>query len=317
MQEHLSPSAPIPPPAAAASHAAPIPEGCPTPLAWQEVLASVERDGRASEFVDDDAVVRQIVLGDGPPLWFLNGFTGDSRLYALLAWLLRDRFECRLVDIDWRAAPPAPAALTDGLADALTGAMRAAGGGPPILYGADYGACLAIAIAARSQDAVRAMILQGGFLRLRDSWTERLLAAIGRRVRRPTGTLAAWRTIQESNHRHWFPPMDPTRWEFLMQNRGATSVADLSRRLRAASAIDLRPRLSQVRAPALVLRTEGDGRVRSSAQDELVERLPRVSEEMLHTTGHFAFLTHPHRVAKLVRAFADSLLPSPATPPAP
>lgn len=278
-------------------------DACPAPLAWQEVLAGVERDSRPFQFSEDGGALSGLRLGTGPRLWFLGGFTGDWRQFSLLAWLLKEQFECLLTDVRWDVTP-APGHLVTKTAQLLN---RANGNEPYSIFATSFGALVALAAAAQPGSSCQALILQAGFAHRRYSWTERLLARMGTLSPQKIGDYSAWQRIQEANHRTWFPPIDPGRWEYLRDNLARTPVKDLSLRMRAAVSRGSAPPLEQVRVPVQLIRTEGDGRVLQAAQNELAEHLPDVREETLHTSGHYAFMSHPHRVAKVVKAFLSDV----------
>jgi pimeloyl-ACP methyl ester carboxylesterase len=284
----------------------PAPEACPPPLAWQEVLQGVEEKGQPFTFASEGIELEGVSLGEGPAIWFLNGFAGDRRLYSLLAWLLRDRFRCLLVDARW-PEDTSPRSLQARLSQAFTLAFRALDTPRPALFGTSFGAQTAIAITnslATAQEPVRAAILHEGFFRRRPSVTERMLAWGASRSGKRLGEFPNWGQIQEANHRRWFPPIDPSRWDFLLENLGETTAQRWARMARAAAAENMLESLSRdVTTPVLLLRTEGDGPVATAAANELMVHLPNVQEETLHTCGHFAFLTHPHRVAKVIAGF--------------
>src|SRR5688572_6016709 len=79
----------------------PAPEACPPPLAWQEVVQGIEEQGEPFTHSCEGIEIDGLVVGEGPPIWFFNGFAGDRRLFSLLAWLLRDRFRCVLSNAVW------------------------------------------------------------------------------------------------------------------------------------------------------------------------------------------------------------------------
>ena len=112
-----------------------------------------------------------------------------------------------------------------------------------------------------------------------------------------------WRGLQERGHRLWFPPIDPTRWLFYLEDAGRTPVAELARRFGMLNRFDVRSRLDQLVAPTLLLQVEGEGESQARCRDELSALLPNARTEFLHSTGLLTFLTHPHRLAKLVREF--------------
>ena len=53
----------------------------------------------------------------------------------------------------------------------------------------------------------------------------------------------------------------------------------------------------------LLIRTEHEGQISDECQTVLEQGLPQVAVERLASTGPLAYLTHPHRLAKSLRAF--------------
>jgi pimeloyl-ACP methyl ester carboxylesterase len=267
------------------------------------VIAGFEREAQPFTFESREVDLQGQMIGEGPPLWFLGGFTGDRSQFALLAWLLKERFRCMLWDPQWRI-DPSPMDVVPLLADAV---MAATGGRPVSLFATSFGSQIALSAMIRSPELCAAAIIHAGFAHRHYTLSERLLARIGSWSTRPIGELKAWQQIQESNHRTWFPPIDPGRWEFLISNLSSTPVCDLSLKARAVASGDIPESLEKITTPVQLIRTEGDGRVLSEAMDELAERLLNVRVESLHTTGHFAHVSHPHRVAKVVKVFLEVL----------
>lgn len=281
----------------------PAPEACPPPLAWQEVLHGVEEQGEAFHFAFGPIELDGVILGQGPPIWFLNGFSGNRQLFSLLAWLLRDRFRCVLVDATW-PGDTHPRSLQPLLSQTYVAAFESLKTPRPALFGTAFGAQTALAITNQSPNAIRAAVLHEGFFRRNASLTERLLAWGASRSNKRLAEFPNWSQLQEANHRRWFPPIDPSRWDFLLENLGATPARRWSSMARsAATTHNLKSRSHDIQTPVQLIRTEGDGPVATTAMNELMVQLPNVREETLHTSGHFAFLTHPHRVAKIVAGF--------------
>jgi pimeloyl-ACP methyl ester carboxylesterase len=178
---------------------------------------------------------------------------------------------------------------------------------------AGFGSLVALHLMSIAPDDVDAAILVCGSARRRLSLVERGLLAWGRVWPGPARRIPGWLAVQQQNHRRWFPPFDATRWEFLLDNLGMTPTAQLARRMSVMGGVDLRPSLPGVRPPVLLVRTEGEGAVSAACQEELAAALPHAQSEWLHTTGQLPYLTHPHRLAKLVRSF---LLTEQSLPPA-
>ncbi|MBS0203610.1 MAG: alpha/beta hydrolase [Planctomycetes bacterium] len=278
-------------------------EACPPPLVWQEVLAAYRTESNPWEL---DRGTRRLfgrTWGAGPPLYLLNGFAATAELYALLVYLLRDSFQCVVFDTfsnssSGRARPN----VGDFAQDLL--AVADHHDDPSILvFAANFGAAVAMQSALDRPDRIVGLALEHGFARRRLSLSERLLAQWCRGSSRSLSTLP-WRSrIQELNHRRWFPPFDGTRFEFLKESTGQIPLKDLAQKALAMNAVDLRPRLSEIRCPVMLMRTEGQGPLETEGHEVLEKGLPNARTEWLHSTGLHPYLTHPHRVAKLLKAY--------------
>lgn len=278
-------------------------EGCPTPLAWAEVVAAFESEGHLEEVPFAAGTISARRLGTGRPIYFLNGASGDSRLFALTAWLLREEFECIVVEYPRFTDSIPPRDYLPRTVDGLEALRTRLGHSSAAVYGAMFGGLVAAEwLKATPAPALTCGILQTPTIATPWTWLERLLLGTGRRLPGRVTSLPGWKPLQERNHRDWFPPFDPTRWDFLLGNLSETPIRDLAIRMRSTgAAIDAD--LSKIRQPVLLIRTEGEGRGHTQHAEELQARLPNARTEWMHTAGHLPFLTHPHRLVKLIRGF--------------
>lgn len=278
---------------------------CPPPLMWQDIRRDFQSQStpHTIECAAGTAGVRS--WGSGPALYFLPGFTAPSELFGLMIWLLRDEFRCVTVEpLAVRAThTPAPFGAET---DLLLAAADQLGDDGFLVFGANYGAAWGLAAAARCPERITRLLVLQGFLHRRISIWERGLAAWCGWSRRTLGQFPRREFLQAQNHRRWFPPFDATRWQYFLDASGALPLRELSRRAREIARLDLRPVARQIVTPTLVIHTEGDGAIAEACQQELARQLPAVNSEWLHNTGHLAYLTHPHRLAKLVRTFCGS-----------
>jgi pimeloyl-ACP methyl ester carboxylesterase len=275
------------------------PEGCPSPLGWAEVLKAVHSQSTPWRVQAGGHTITGRTLGAGPPLYFLNGFAGTSDLYCLMVWLLRDEFRCVVFDY------PAPTGTltAEKLAEGLLAVADFHGDSPFSLFATSFGSVAALTAMSEAPTRIDRVILQAGFAHRGLSATERLLSGLGRFV---PGTLASvpfWNTIEHANRQRSFPPFDQTRWMFFIENAGRTPIREVARRARLVASFDYRDRLGAIRQPVLLIRSEHEGLVSAGCVEELAHGLPHATVEMLHSTGPLAHLTHPHRLAKVVRTF--------------
>jgi pimeloyl-ACP methyl ester carboxylesterase len=232
---------------------------------------------------------------------------GTCELFAFVVWLLRDEFRCVVFDYPSRASRRGRSRVsTRDLRDALFTAADLHGDGRISLFGASFGSLVALEALLAAPERIESAVLQGGFARRRLSSLERLLirlfaAAPGRMSRLPLA-----RVVQRQNHRPWFPPFDPSRWDFLLENTGSVPIADVAERAAMIRDTDLRGRLAEITRPVLLIHSEGDGIVAEECHRELECGLPHARSERLVQCGHIPMVTHPHRLAKLVREFVSS-----------
>jgi pimeloyl-ACP methyl ester carboxylesterase len=274
-------------------------DACPPPLMWQDVRREFLSQSASQTMESTAGPVAVRSWGAGPPLYLLPAFASPAELYGLLIWLLRDEFHCVTVE---PAEGNRPLSMAD-YADLVFAVADQRGDQKFTLFGANFGAAWALAAAERRPERIARLILLGGFAYRRLSLFEKGLAWYCRRSRRKLASLPGRALLQTENHRRWFPPFDATRWQYYLDASGAMPLRELARRAQAIRQFDLRTRLAEISVPTLLVRTEGDGRLSTACQEELQRGLPQATTEFLHTTGQLAYLTHPHRMAKLMRAF--------------
>ena len=274
-------------------------EGCPPPLQWQQVLDAYREQSTPWHTQTSAGRIGGRVWGDGPTLVMLNGLGGSQELFALCAFLLKANCRCVLLDY-----PTGRQVTWSRLTDSIEEVVREFTGSEGChLFGTSFGSALAVETSLRLGAQVRSLTLHSAFAHLPLTAFERAGAGLLRSMPGRIQSLPLWRGLQERVHRLWFPPIDPTRWLFYLDNAGQTPVAELARRFGMLSQFDVRSRLQSFATPTLLLHVEGEGESQARCRDELAALLPKARMEFLHTTGLLAFLTHPHRLAKLIREF--------------
>jgi pimeloyl-ACP methyl ester carboxylesterase len=285
----------------------PAPEACPPPLMWQEILGRYETDSDAWEIHHERHRLVGRTWGEGPPLYLLNHFAGTAEMYSMLVWLLRDQFRCVVYDTFRSSAKSQQKRSLDVMSysEDLLAVANHLGDRQFTVYGAGFGAAVAVQTALIKPDSVSRMILQQGFASRRLSVFERVLATLCGWSNGALDALPQRRRFQAVNHRPWFPPMDQSRFEFLIQSTGKIPLRDLAERAFAAHAFDIRNQLPKISCPVLLLRTEGEGRLAAQSQELLEQKVPNARTEWMHSAGQHPYLTHPHRVAKIVKLFCE------------
>lgn len=242
-------------------------------------------------------------LGTGKPLYFLSGFSGTHELYALFAWLVRDRYRCVLFDY---AMPAARGRVTlADLADDLVAVGDACGDRVWDVFAPSFGGLVALEAMRRHPQRIGRAIIQGGFAHRTLSRFERFLIRVCSAIPGKLRHMPLRGFIQQQSHRRWFPPFDRTRYQFLADNTGSVPLKDLAGRAAIVRDCDLRPVLKEITQSVLLVQTEGEGAILDACCSELADGLPHSQVESMNDTGQFPYLTHPHRLAKVIDAFID------------
>ncbi|MCA9078526.1 MAG: alpha/beta hydrolase [Planctomycetaceae bacterium] len=282
-------------------------EGCPTPLDWRQVVAAYRREGESVTVQTNNGPVDTYRFGDGPPLYLLNGFVGSHELFALLAWLLKD--EHATIAIDWHAETPdkrlSPLEHLHNLSTQVIAVADELGHAEWAMHATSFGCLVAMQAMLDVPDRISRCSLQGAFARRHFSLTERALMLLGRHAQQSLADVSPALRVQQENHRQWFPPFDGTRWSFYEEQMGRTPLRELASRATLSGRVDLTGRLSEIQTPLLVIACEGDGRRSVDAQLDIAERTPHSRVESLDNCGSLPHVTHPHRLAKLLRQFRD------------
>lgn len=280
-------------------------EGCPTPLAWQQVLDEYRQGRVESEYETADGLVRIWEFGTGGPLYVLGGAAGDGELFSLMAWLLRDERQTVVVQFP-DEVDASPRELVSRLAKMFGQVLQQRQAKSAPLLATGFGAAIALQAAVEFPENVGPMLLQGGVAGVEWSWIERVVLSLGRHLPGRLKHVPNWAKLATANHQPWFPPFDPTRWEFLLANLGSTPTREFSRRCAAWRDIGASNRYHEIRQRVLIVQTEGDGAAISNGEEALAAMLAESSIESMHSAGQFPCVTHPHRVVKILRDFLSA-----------
>jgi len=178
------------------------------------------------------------------------------------------------------------------------------------LFGTSFGSLVTLQTLARFSDRIDKAVIQGGFAYRHLSFAERSLARLGTWLAGSLRLMPGRRLVQKANHKHWFPLSDPTRWEWFLENSGNVPLRALAHRGCLIGETDLRTSLPEIQTPVMLLHCEGDGLVSRGCLEALSSGLPNAHVEWFHSAGHIPFVTHPHRLGKLIRQFLEGEIPT-------
>jgi pimeloyl-ACP methyl ester carboxylesterase len=175
-----------------------------------------------------------------------------------------------------------------------------------VLVGDSFGANIALAVATRRPEGLRALVVSGGFAANPvDSQAWKALAQVMGRAR---GPLYRQLTLRAHAHRLASPfdgegqvPWNEARSrELFLDNTPAVSFGA---RVRAAMTADYVDVLGQVQVPTLVLTPSHDVLIGEDASKVMLAGIPDAREVVLPRTGHMFRFSHPVSYAAAVKDF--------------
>lgn len=267
-------------------------------MAWQGVLKGFREQAQPFQFTGADGLeVSGRILGEGPPLYLLNGMSATTELFCLTVWLLREEFRCVIIDY------PDNASTLDQLASSVLTAAEGLGDDQFDLYATSFSTAVAMQLLTTDAARIRRAVLQGPVNGVRLSLLEKLVTKTAALLPGRMSHVPFFRAALQNNHRRWFPPIDPTRWHFMALNVGSVAIRTVVRRLRMLDRLDWSDRLSQVTTPVFVISSEGESARHRDAAEKFASAIPHAQSEQIPNSGHVPFVTHPHRLVKIIKAF--------------
>ncbi|MBN1421456.1 MAG: alpha/beta hydrolase [Planctomycetes bacterium] len=260
--------------------------------------------------------------GDGAgwpsPIVLLPGTSCDGGVYALLGPRLPGR---EVLALDWPHDHPRFAAGMDGFADLLWEMLGAARIRTPIILGGNsFGAMLALHAALRRPDDVAAIVLLAGCAAGAEIYrtlkiTHKLLRPLPPRLFDPflrvrhlfgSGRGVARRLIMLGHFPVGpFAGIPEDGWPIIAGHIGVWPLAMVRTVVDAFMAWDVRDRLSDVRAPALVIHGTKDRLIPFAAGEGLGRGLPAATFVAMPGIGHAPMIMRPAETAGAILSFFD------------
>lgn len=253
-------------------------------------------------------------MGAGPPLVLLHGFALHGGLFAPLVPALARRHRVHVVDLPGHGhSDPIAAftleAVTDAVADAV--AAHAAHAARVAIVGWSFGGQVALEWARRRPASVDRLVLvcTTPCFVTRPDWhcamTPQTLARFGDELGAAyTLTLQRFLTLQVHGSEAGRATLAQLRARLF--ERGAPTRATLNALLALLVETDLRERVPQVDAPALVVSGGRDTLAPAAAGRWLAAALPHARYCAIEGAGHAPFLSHPQIFEAAVKDCIDA-----------
>jgi len=246
--------------------------------------------------------------GAGAPLVLLHGFAMHAGLFAPILPALARGHRVHAVDIPGHGRSPSIAPFDlSSLVEALDAAIDA---DPFTVIGWSLGGLIALQWALLRPARVTRLVLVATTpsFAVRDGWplavTPDTLARFGDELRASYRlTLSRFLALQVHGSETGRATLAVLRKRLF--ERGEPSAADLDAALGVLAQSDLRPMLSRIDAPALVIGGDRDALVPVAATRALAAALPHARQVTIEGAAHAPFLSHREAFLEAVLPFID------------
>jgi pimeloyl-ACP methyl ester carboxylesterase len=281
------------------------PPGGLTPIVLAEARQRFEREAVHGTCDTGRYRMPYYTWGAGPPLLFVHGVSDSSRSFLQPVSRLSAHFRC--IAYDQPTGHGDGAVLKryshDDLVADLWALMDHLGTRQSYLFGSSFGATIVLKALAERPERLPRAILQGGLAYRPLRRAERLLAWLGHFL---PGTLARVpfreKVLREVN-KGLFDSRTPDVWRYFLDCSGSARIAAFAYQGLMLHGLDVRPLLSRVRQPVLLVCGDRDTVVPPAYEEVLLRGLPNAGRVVLEGSGHVPSYTHPEVLAEVVRQF--------------
>jgi 3-oxoadipate enol-lactonase len=251
---------------------------------------------------------------DAPPLLLVMGMSFSTRAWGPMPARLARAF--RVVVLDNRGAgestaPHRPFGIGD-LADDAAAVLEAAGAGPAFVFGISMGGMIALELALRHPERVRALALGATFAGWRASRKATAMVMAELALGGFLSRLGAHGLIARALVSPAFSRDDLARFATWVEGTGRVGPRVLAQQVAAVTAWDATARLARIRVPTLVLTGDADRLVPTDNSRRLAEAIPGARLVLLPGAGHCFPLERFEETARELTAFfreASSRIP--------
>jgi pimeloyl-ACP methyl ester carboxylesterase len=250
--------------------------------------------------------MRFFVWGAGPPIVFIHGMADHAKAFAMVMHHIAEQFTCIGYEL--------PDGETDGsrlktykhsdYVDDLMELLDHLGFQRVAVLGSSFGSTIALAAMAKVPHRFTKGVLQGSFAYRPLTYAQRILS---RTASFWPGWVADWpalyRCIMRRIERPSFSSLPPAVSQFLLETGGHTPLRAMALRSVAIDRLDLRPLLSTIQTPVLMISGDRDPLVPRQCEDAIEHRLSHVQRIEFSDCGHYPHYTHPALMAETIIKF--------------
>jgi pimeloyl-ACP methyl ester carboxylesterase len=244
------------------------------------------------------------IWGDGPPLILIPGLAGGMELltpltrelskhFRVISYQLRGEDDCFLLRRRFTLDD-----LVNDLAEFIAWQHLEC----PIVFGVSFGGVLALELAARFSNQLRALIVQGAGAKFEHGLLQQVAGVVLSRYPLPTDSPFV---NQFFNLLFGRAERKGPLFEFVTRQCWETDQSVMAHRFHLVEQFDLEGRMERISAPTLILSGDRDLLVSEQSLQALRQGIPNNRTVRLSGCGHLGFVSQPRRVAAEVKAFLE------------
>ena len=243
--------------------------------------------------------------GQGPAVVFIPGLSLESTSFVIPMAALQAQFTCIGYEL--------PSGVGDGanlagyshanLRDDLVALLDQLRIDRCYLVGFSFGSTIALAAFAHQPRRFPRGILVGGFARRPLAWAEVMLAHFARYLPNCVADVPGFARRVRRHNEPLFASRPPEELADFCAMEGSRPLRTVAKRALLMHRIDMRPLLSRIEQPMLLIHGDCDHLVPQKAQEELKAGLPNAARAEIEHCGHYPQLTHPGAFTEIVRQF--------------
>jgi 3-oxoadipate enol-lactonase len=235
--------------------------------------------------------------GTGPAFVYVCGIEGSGKLFYKQAEDLARDHTVVSFPLRGEGRYTMPRLVED-----LAGVIREAGGGRATVLGESFGGLLTMATALEHPDLFERIILVNTF----PHFAERLKIHAGCLIFRAFYPMLKAHRTRSARHVLFSPDVGEEDRRLFREHTRVVGREGYVSRMRIIRDTDLRPRLGEIRTPALVVAGTADRLLDSVTAGRLMaDSLPRARLKLLEGTGHTALLSGRVRVRDWLGEFEN------------
>jgi pimeloyl-ACP methyl ester carboxylesterase len=270
-----------------------------------EARARFEREAIPGVFDTGRYRSQYYVWGAGPPMVMIPGIADDRLSFLLMCALLAPHFRCIPYDL--------PSGAGDGarlrhighpeLVHGLFALLDHLAIPKSYLFGSSFGGTITLAAMHASPERFPRAVLQGAFAHRPLGPAEGFLARLGRYWPGTMHLLPGRTALLRRFHSAPFASRPQEIWNYFLERSNTHPIAAVAHRALLIHRLDLRPILSTIRQPVLMICGDNDPLVGPTCEEALLRGLPNVGRATITGCGHNPLFSHPETLAELVRQF--------------